>query len=254
MDPKGYLYKGTLLWTLTTNGYKYITLNLLRTAERAKIPCRIVVVCGDKESYRFFRNEGFAALLYSEAKSTTEIGIARWGSPTFQRYNRMKLDILHQFAKNELVQKCIYLDGDIVLYRDFLPDIESRLNANPAALFFQCDHKDKGSCKEKDPEGCQNCCTGFIAWSHGADKGIFDVNAQPSKSWQEIHDDQVWVNKALQEKKVIYDTVPRELYPNGAYISTIGEYPEAYLLHFNHRVGNAKIAEIKRLGQWIIPY
>ena len=252
MDPKSYLFKGTLVWTLTTNGYKYITLNLLRTIERAKVPWRLVVVCGDKESYRFFRNEGFAALLYTEAKTSAEIGIARWGSPTFQRYNRMKLDILHQFAKHEQVQKCIYLDGDIVVFKDFLSDIEGRLDTNPDTIFFQCDHKEKGSCKDKDPNGCQNCCTGFIAWSHGADNGIFDVNSQAS--WQEIHDDQVWVNKALREGKVKYDTVPRELYPNGAYISSINEFPDAYFLHFNHRVGNAKVAEIKRVGQWIIPY
>lgn len=252
MDPKSYLFKGTLVWTLTTNGYKYITLNLLRTIERAKVPWRLVIVCGDKESYRFFRNEGFAALLYTEAKTSAEIGIARWGSPTFQRYNRMKLDILHQFAKHEQVQKCIYLDGDIVVFKDFLLDMESRLDQNPGTVFFQCDHKEKGSCKEKDPTGCQNCCTGFIAWSNGADNGIFDVNSQAS--WQEIHDDQVWVNKALREGKVKYDTVPRELYPNGAYISSINEYPDAFFLHFNHRVGNAKVAEIKRVGQWIIPY
>ncbi len=252
MNVAPYLYKGTLVWTLTTNGYKYITLNLIKTIERTKAPWRLVVVCGDKESYRFFRNEGFAAILYTEAKTTAEVGIARWGSPTFQRYNRIKLDILNQFAKNESIQKCIYIDGDIVVYKDFLEDITERLNKNLERIYFQCDHKDKGSCKEKDPEGCQNCCTGFIAWSQGADKGIFDVNSQ--STWQEIHDDQVWVNKALREGKVKYDTVPREFYPNGAYISSIGDYPDAYLLHFNHRVGNAKIAEIKRLGQWIIPY
>jgi len=62
------------------------------------------------------------------------------------------------------------------------------------------------------------------------------------------------VNKQLQAKKIPYVTLPRGLYPNGAYIDTLEELPGALLLHYNHRVGNAKILEMKRLNKWIIPY
>lgn len=249
MNPEPYLRDGTLVWTMTTNGYKYITLNLLKTLERAKVPWRLVIVAGDKESYTFFKREGYATLQYPNATHTNENAISRWGSPSFQKYNFIKLYCLNTFARNPAVKTCIYIDGDIVVYRDFVPDILERLQASPERILIQCDQKDPEPCS---PEGCPNCCTGFIAWAQGADKGIFDVGDRAK--WAEHPDDQLWVNHQFRDRQIPHATLPRNLYPNGAYIPLIREMPEAFLLHFNHRVGNAKLSEIKRLGQWLIPY
>jgi hypothetical protein len=155
----------------------------------------------------------------------------------------------NEFAKNEAVQQCIYIDGDIVLFRDFVPDILARLEAEPDCVLFQCDEKAPGVCNHTT---CEACCTGFIAWKHGADKGAFSV-ADRNK-WNEHPDDQFWVNRFLREEQLSYKTLPRELYPNGAYIDSFSKLTEPYLLHFNHRVGTTKIAEIKKLKQWLIPY
>jgi len=249
MNPVPYLHKETLVWTMTTNGYKYLTLNLITSIEATRAPWKLLVVAADKESYTFFRNEGLPVVLYSGAGHTNENAISRWGSPTFQKYNFIKLDIANEFAQNPAVKRCVYMDGDIVVFKDFLPDLVARLDAEPDTLFFQCDQKEVGECK---PEGCQNCCTGLIAWSHGHDQGIFDNSNK--KAWAEHPDDQVWVNKELRKGKIPYRTLPRPLYPNGAYISTIAAYPDAFFLHFNHRVANMKLVEMKRLGKWLIPY
>lgn len=249
MNPEPYLHNGTLVCTMTTNGYKFLTLNLLKTLERAKAPWRLVVVACDKESYIFFKREGYATLQYPNASHTNEMQISRWGSPSFQKYNFMKLFLLNSFAKNPAVKRCIYIDGDIVVFRDFLPDIVERLEKSPEKVLIQCDEKLPGECTK---EGCPNCCTGFIAWAHGGDQGIFDVKDRAK--WNENPDDQVWVNHQLRGRGIPHETLPRELYPNGAYIPTIRDLPDAFFLHFNYRVGNAKIAEIKKLGEWIIPY
>lgn len=161
----------------------------------------------------------------------------------------MKLFIANEFAKNEDIQQCIYIDGDIVVVRDFVPDIVERLEAQPDQLLFQCDEKIPGQCNDTE---CPACCTGFIAWKHGADKGVFSVGDR--NRWNEHADDQFWVNRFLREEKLSYRTLPRELYPNGAYIDTFPNLKEPFLLHFNHRVGNTKIVEIKKLKLWFIPY
>ncbi len=161
----------------------------------------------------------------------------------------MKLYLANEFAKNESIKQCIYIDGDIVIFRDFVPDILSRLEAEPATVLFQCDEKAPGVCNETR---CEACCTGFIAWKHGADKGAFAVSDR--NRWNEHPDDQFWVNRFLREEQLSYKTLPRELYPNGAYIDTFTSLSEPFLLHFNHRVGTTKIAEMKRLKQWLIPY
>jgi len=248
MNPEPYLYKETLVWTMTTNGYKYLTLNLIKTIEQVKCPWKLLVVAADRESYSFFRNEGYAVVLYGKAQRTQETTISRWGSPQFQRYNFIKLDIAQTFAQNPSVKRCIYMDGDITLFNDFLPDLTARLDASPEVLLFQCDQKETGPCTAT---GCTNCCTGLIAWTHGHDQGVFDMT---TPQWNEVRDDQAWVNRQLQAKKVPYVTLPRELYPNGAYINTIQDYPGAFLLHYNYRVANFKILEMKRLKKWVIPY
>ncbi len=249
MNPEPYLHAGTLVWTMTTNGYKYLTLNLLKSIERLKVPWRLVIVACDKESYLFFKREGYATLQYPNATHTNENAISRWGSPSFQKYNYMKLYCLNAFAKNPAVKNCVYIDGDIVIFKDFVPDIVQRLQDKPETILIQCDQKDPEPCAA---EGCPNCCTGFIGWAHGADQGVFDVVDR--NRWSEHPDDQFWVNTQFRERGIPRETLPRNLYPNGAYIPKIREMPEAFLLHFNHRVGNAKIAEIKKLGQWLIPY
>lgn len=249
MNIDSYLYNGTLIWTMTTNGYKFLTLNLIRTIERTKCPWRLLVVACDKESYIFFKREGFAVIQYENAQHTNEMAIAKWGSPNFRKYNEIKLFLLNKFAKHPSVKQCIFMDGDIVVFRDFLPDILERLNTNPETLLFQCDEKEQGLC---DISGCRNCCTGLIAWKQGADKNIFNVNNL--EKWNVNRDDQFWVNTILHEGQHSYQTLPRELYPNGAYITGFYNLKEPFLLHFNHRVGNSKIVEIKRLQQWIIPY
>jgi hypothetical protein len=81
---------------------------------------------------------------------------------------------------------------------------------------------------------------------------MFDVNDRAK--WSEHPDDQLWVNHQIREKQIPHETLPRNLYPNGAYIPLIRQMPESFLLHFNHRVGNSKISELKKLGQWLIPY
>lgn len=247
MDISRYLYEGTLLWTLTSNGYKYITLNLLTSISKLKVPWTLLTICSDKESMMFLRGQGFPCILYPGKKVVNGTQLAQWGSEHFKQYNFIKLDILGSFSKNPSIQTCIYLDGDIVVFRDFLPDLLMRLSTCP--LQFQCDSKDPGPCEEP----CTNCCTGLIAWRSSEDKGIFELQGTEKRAlWAEKPDDQVWVNRELKTR--IYATLPRPLYPNGAYITKFKELAEPFLLHFNHRVGTAKIGEMKRAGLWLIPY
>lgn len=239
---------GLFIWTMTTNGYKFLTLNLYRTIQRLKVPWDLTIVACDKESYIFFKREAIPVVLYPNATSTNEMNIAKWGSPAFNKYNYIKLDCLNTFAKNPKIQTCIYIDGDIVVFKDFVPDIQGRLDSAPDTFLFQCDEKGTAPC---DLSGCPNCCTGFIAWRHGADKGLF---ATTTKKWLENPDDQIWVNREIKNLNVPYVTLPRNLYPNGQFIPIIQQLENPFLLHFNYRVGNAKIVEMKRLKQWIIPY
>lgn len=242
MDVRRFLdSSGTLVWTLTTNGYKYLTLNLIKHLERQKVSWRLLVVCADRASYRFFQTESIPCILYKQKQQQQETtSILLFGSKPFQDINRVKLDILHEFANNKDIHTCVYMDGDIVVFRDFLPDILERLAYSP--LLFQCD--------DHEPDVCKGICTGFLAFRQGADQGCFALT--DSLLWRETPEDQVYVSKVLEQKSIPFALLPRGLYPNGVFLKYVPK--EAYILHYNHMVGNIKVVQMKATKQWIIPY
>jgi len=237
MDTTNFLYEGCLVWTLTTSGYKFLTLNLYRHLQAAKVPWKLAIVCADHPSYRFFQMEGIPCILYSKAQRETLGKLLLFGSKPFQEINLVKLDILNTFASRSTIETCVYIDGDIVVKADFLPDIRARLDKTP--LLFQCD--EQKTCEAP----CKNCCTGLIAWKSGHDGGIFKVTDKAS--WAAAPEDQRWVNSRLQ---IPYDTLPRELYPNGVFVDA--QPPNFLLLHYNWMVGNTKISKMKKYGHWIV--
>lgn len=243
MDVTKFLYEGCLVWTLTTSGYKFFTLNLYRHLQAAKVPWKLAIICADVPSYRFFINDGVPCILYTKAQRESLGRQLIFGTKPFQEINLVKLDILGHFAKQSAIEKCIYLDGDIVVKRDFLPDITARLDETP--LLFQCDESEKGECSLP----CRNCCTGIIAWKHSHDMGIFSVHDRAL--WNSAPEDQRWVNTQLKMREIAYRTLPRDLYPNGVFVE---EQPEFLILHYNHLVGPTKIFKMKKHGHWIIPY
>jgi hypothetical protein len=250
MKYSNYIRDGFFAWTLTSNGYKYMTWNLaLQWAQVVKgVP--LCIVCADKPSYQFLQREGISCVLWDEALMDFGPQIVPFGSRQFSTLNRLKLKLLDVFATNPEVQQCLYLDGDIAVYQDIVADIKEKLKEAP--LWMPCDEQ-RFECSAA---ACPNVCTGLIAWSHGADKGIFKINNQ--ELWSAKPEDQVWVNIALQRTWTPYAVLPRDLYPNGARLTKTHMTPElkekAICLHYNWRVGDVKKADMKRFGDWLLPY
>ena len=197
---------------------------------RESIPCRMI-----DETLSDFGNQ-----------------IVRFGSTNFMTLNRLKLRLLDTFSKNPDIQSCIYLDGDIAVYKNIVEDLQGRLQGS-CGLLFQCDEKE-AECSG-NPR-CPNVCTGVIAFRHGCDAGVFLIHDEAV--WKEKPEDQVWVNKALAIRNIDYHVLPRDLYPNGMRGTFTHSHPEykgmAYLLHYNYRIGETKIADMKRFGDWLLPY
>jgi hypothetical protein len=174
--------------------------------------------------------------------------IVRFESKNFQKLNILKLQLLEILSKDMRLDSCIYMDGDIAVYKDFLPDILERLTKNP--LLFQCDeHKRDVICESSN---CPWICSGFIAWKKGIDSRIFKIN--DVEVWNKQPEDQAWVNYALKKYEMPYITLPRNLYPNGTFVNLIGaqQAKDAFLLHYNYRVGNQKKSDMKRFGDWYL--
>ena len=244
-----YIKNGLLAWTLTSNGYKYLTWNFVEHWRRSVKGQPICVVCADKPSYSFLTREGISCVLADDLVADFGPDICPFGSRTFSVLNRVKLRLLDAFSHDEQVQMCLYIDGDICVYKDICADIRARLAAAP--MLLQCDEKEDCS-----GAGCPNLCTGLVAWRHGADGGVFKIDNEAK--WSEKPEDQVWFNWKRQKLNLPVVELPREIYPNGARVMKTKNNPElaekAICLHYNYRVGGSKKADMKRLGDWLLPY
>ena len=246
-----YIKDDTLVFTLTSNGYKYFTLNLVEHLKKAGVPWKLCIVCADKPSYQFFRMQTIPAIQAVNLLPDTGPNISPFGSRDFQRLNRLKLDLLSTFMSFPEVKQGIYLDGDIVVYNDFVPDIMSRLAISP--LWFQCDEVGSGECLGLT-ERCPNACTGFIAWSYGVPQILFQVNASLDL-WKKQPEDQVFVNAKLREEGIPFQTLPRDLYPNGQFIRRYSEgsvlKTTTKILHYNYTVGIDKHKRMRQNNDWL---
>jgi hypothetical protein len=194
------------------------------------------------------KREGIPCIKSPNQLADYGMDIVRFESKNFQKLNILKLQLLEILSKDEKLDSCIYMDGDIAVYKDFLPDILKRLEEIP--LLFQCDeHKRDVICESSS---CPIVCSGFIAWKKGVDSRIFKIN--DSDVWNKQPEDQAWVNYALKKYGIFYKTLSRNLYPNGTFVNLIGpqKEKEAFILHYNYRVGNQKKLDMKRFGDWCL--
>lgn len=239
------------IWTLTSRAYCLYTFNLARML--IDLGIKIRVFCADREAMLFFRRQGYPCHLVDKPLPPQDPGFnpATFGSKQFQTLNRLKLQLLQQFAEKKDIKECIYLDGDIAIYKNFVADIRSRLDACP--LLFQCDEQD--SKKECGNSSCPWVCTGFIAWRHF--DGLADLfKIDDATVWSAKPEDEAWVNHKLKQTGIVYTSLPRDLYPNGTFVNALMKDPErkkkAFLLHYNYRIGNTKKADMMRAGDWVI--
>ena len=245
---------GALVFTLTSNGYKFMTLNLVRHLQARKVPWKLCVVCADASSYRFLSGEGVPCVKLAALLPDSAPVIAPFGTKDFQTLNKKKLECLSSFASNPAVKYGVYLDGDIAVYKNFLPDLLNRLDAGN--LYLQCDEKTRVDCTGTP---CPNACSGFIAWKYGVNTAIFSLSGpEAQKVWKDQPEDQIFINRMMHQHGVEFSTLPRDLYPNGSFASLFApESPKkdvAYILHYNYLVGQSKQQKMKQNGDWLLPY
>ena len=251
---KPYIQNDTFIFTLTNNGYKYFTLNLVETMKRANILWKLCIICADKDSHRFFRTQGIPAILATTLVDGTGSDIALFGTRNFQRLNRLKLDLLTSFVSMPEIKYGIYMDGDIAVYNDFVPDIRQRLETANPSIHFQCDEGSRNPCT--GDSSCINVCTGFIAWSYGISPTLFRVSSE-LELWKRQPEDQVFVNAMLKKEGTPFKTLPRDLYPNGQFLrlysADSGLKGVAKILHYNYTVGMDKQRRMRQNGDWLSP-
>jgi len=257
-EVRKFVLEGSIVWTMTTNSYKYYTLNMLRSLQEvARVPWRLCIICCDDESFLFFRREGIPCVSWKRGEQKGQTRIAGFGSLDFMKWNRIKLNILEWFLVNAKilgVEKSLYVDGDIVFQNGPWPVLEDIWLGGGPGLLFQCD------CGNADDHSrCGYICSGCIATLHGRidQESCVKLYQVDEDLWQEMEkQDQPYIARRLQTLGIPYETLRRKLFGNGHWQKSLKWKGDSswVLLHYNYRIGDTKKVAMKTYGHWRIPY
>ncbi len=252
LDP--FLKDKTLIFTVTSDGYKYFTWNLYQFFQTVKPSVPLCIVCLDKESHDFFNRIAFlpSRLFLMEGPKYDHKSPALFGTTPFKRMNRMKLRLLEELSQRPEIERLVFLDSDIALFKDPMPYLEERFQEAP--LWFQCDEKKENDFTCSNHDGCTNACTGVIAMKLTEEtRPLFQSLYSIDESWRAAITDQDYINNRLHALQIPYKTLSREKFPNGIFLKD-NRFREGdpILCHFNHVVGMEKKRFMKNKDCWLL--
>jgi hypothetical protein len=257
MDLKldAFLTNKTLVFTVTSDGYKYYTWNLYKMLQELKVPWKLCILCLDKESNEFFqRIAQIPSRLYlMPGDKVIHKEPVRFGTTPFKRMNRMKIKALQELSQRPDIDYLLFLDSDIAVFRDVVPYFHDILQTSP--LLFQCDEKLDHSFACSNTSACTNPCTGVIAMLLNSEtrpvlKELYKIE---SESWSTAVTDQDYIANRLLQLKITYETLSRPDFPNGIFLAN-NKFRESnpYLVHFNYIIGKMKQKIMKEKECWLL--
>ena len=249
-----FLKEKTLLFTVTSDGYKYFTWNLYKFFETVKPSVPLCILCLDRESFDFFNRIAFlpSRPFFMEGNRLEHKTPALFGTTPFKRMNRMKLKALLELSQRSDIETLVYIDSDIALFRDPIPDLKEHFQRAP--LLFQCDEFKENTYTCSSVTACTNACTGVIAMQlNETSRPLFQKLYSIDETWKQAITDQDYINNRLHSFNIPYSTLPRDTYPNGIFLSE-NRYKqgEPILLHFNQIVGMEKKRFMKNKDCWLL--
>lgn len=254
LDP--FIHEKTLVFTVTSDGYKYYTWNLYKMLEALKVPWKLCILCLDRESNEFFKRMAQipSRLYLMPGDHVIHKEPVRFGTTPFKRMNRMKIKALQELSQRDELETLIFIDSDIAVFKDFVPSFKNALQTDP--LLFQCDENLNDSFLCSNTSKCANPCTGVIGMLLNSEmrSNLKDLYKIVSEQWGPALTDQDYIANRLMTIGLSYATLPRTEFPNGIFLAN-NKYKEGdpYLVHFNYIVGKAKQARMREKDCWFLP-
>ena len=237
-------YKNIGAITFTSDGYIDLTKNLCASIIKNNVDLNLNIYCLDSKSYEtdfgeksnninFYDNKNFKHLEKNE--------IMRQDSEFFGDLMFKKFELIYQSLL--VYDYVIYIDGDIVIKKDFLKNI-----------FYNFSYKDIAFQNDKRPSKPNeiNLCAGFmLIRSNKKMKKFFNPTNIPIKKFKKFKThDQTYINK--NKIKFNYNILPLDQFPNGPKFYSNFEIINPLMVHFNYVRGDEKIKLMKKYNEWYI--
>jgi len=230
--------------TLTNNGYRELTHNLLKSMKNLGIEKQLKIYCVDDECYNFFKNlysdntvinlnisdsRLYNWIPYRASQNPDIEGKKLWSTITFLKIVVM----IKELEKND---HFLFVDSDVVFLKDPLKEINKYVDNN-TDLIIQNDE-----CDDNDDT---KWCTGFF-WMKSTPKNIKILK---SANPYNFRNDQQFIRSNRPNLK--FKVLKLDNYPNGKYyVSNKPKNP--FIIHFNHYTGEMKKIKMKICNKWFL--
>ena len=232
--------------TLTNDGYKELTQNLLISMKKIGIESTLTIYCIGEDSYQFFSNNyphNEVILLdckliylknwipYRSIQNQDILGKQKWAELTSYKILCMN----NELKKNNDI---VFIDGDIVFCRN--PLFYLLKNIKNYDLLIQNDNSSYLK---------RQFCTGFFFMR--SNKKTIDITNynEITKDLNKFQNDQQFLRIFENQLNVSY--LPLDLFPNGMYWRTY-QPNNPYLIHFNYDTSYDKVKRMKIYNKWYI--
>ena len=156
--------------TLTNKGYIKLTDNLLNSIKKNSIDLEVTIGTMDKYSDGYYKKLGYRTNLLT---NQNEKKFLRQDSDKFGKYMICKLDMIFSYLNK--YEKVLYLDGDIVIKRNYGEQLLNSIKHDDA--FFQND-------KRPSKPNWLNLGAGFMfIKSNKETKKFFEPNEKMAKKF-----------------------------------------------------------------------
>lgn len=261
---------GHIVVTFINAGYFDYLLNLWQNIKRTDIPWTLCTFCTDEEAHLKCEEANIPSVrFYAEPQRDPTSEYSSWNDKNWNRIQFTKLDIIRSLINIPIVRSITYLDGDIHIYRDFVPYLKTlRAQFPDIRLFIQSDHN-VADVRQFGRE----LCGGFfhvvlpdsVAGRQTAPICRLFEYTDEDVAKNTFNADQQHINAKVAEYGIPTKQLDRSLFPNGIFIKQqnsggVGGEGEkgipkgAHLIHYNYLVGAEKKRVMAQNGHWYLTY
>ena len=243
--PENIIRTNVKIITLTNDGYKQLTDNLLYSMKLLGIDKQLKIYCIGDDCYQHYK---FKNSFNEVEKIDTEDYLKNWieyrscqnkdieGKKQWATITSYKLFCIY----NELIKDndIIFIDGDIVFEKNPFYHLLENIKDND--LLIQNDNQSYNE---------RQFCTGFFYMkSNEITKKITNFE-EIKKNIDQFQNDQQYLRRYEKELKVEYLSL--DLFPNGKYWRE-KKPNNPYIIHFNYDVSEHKIKRMKQFKKWYL--
>jgi hypothetical protein len=233
----------TIMFTVTNTGYLDYTRNMLQSLKKFNIDKKMLIVCLDENSNKYFKEHDYFTLLINVNLNE----FAHIGTESFSRCCYIKLMIFYKIIM--MNYNVFYIDGDIFFMKNPIEEL-IKLKEESDDLWIQND--------SLEDNNYSNVCAGFLyIKSNDITKKYFNINTSECinnyNECKKHNNDQTYINifiKPYLNTKLF----PLNLFPNGQYFYNYSEQikDSIVMVHFNWVVGNMKKENMKQYNMWLL--